>query len=213
MTVFTRSAIIGLFHNLILQGSVDPLWTAAEKDFYFNEAADMVHAALVEADLDLFITRGAVISHAGAGVYPLPDDCYAVKWVQDAEGPYRRVDHYSEQELEQVGYVLADENLLLVNVDADQCPSTLTLDYVREPKEIPAWDGTPDPETIEDDADFLDYQPDFPLNTSRGARCLARIIQSLAQSKDQSASQDLMAHVNSVISRFVDRMVARAQSE
>lgn len=213
MTVWTRSAIIGRFESLILQGNVDPLWSSTEKDFYFHEAVDLVHSALVEADLDLFVTRGAVIASNGDGSYDLPADCYAVKWVEDSEGVYRPVDHYSEKEIEQIGYSLVDETLILVNVSESDWPATLTIDYIREPKEIPEWDGTPDPETIEDDADFLDYQPDYPMNTARGARCLARVIQILAKTKDDSVSEAESKHVNNVIGRFVDRLISRKQFE
>lgn len=199
-----RSAIIALAKELILQGSGDPAWGYREWDTLFCEAVDIMHEALTAADLDLFVTRDATISLTG-DVFPLPSDLHSVKWVSDADGPVRAVDHYSEKESYGVGYTLQDENLILVNWDGP-VPTTLTIDYVREPKEISAWAGSDDPDTDE-------YEPDFPLNTSRGARTLARVMSVMAKIKDGSNDQAGMDQANTAANRFVDRLLSRRQFE
>lgn len=199
-----RSDIIALAKELILQGSGDPLWSYTEWGLLFCEAVDIFHEALIAADLDLFVTRGATLTLSGSS-YPLPSDLHAVKWLEDVNGPIRPVDHFSEKEDESVGFTLADENLILVNWLGD-FPATLTIDYVRDPKEIATWDGNADPDTTA-------YDPDFPLNTARGGRSLARCMSVLARIKDGSNDQVAMEQAKAVADRFVDRLLSRRQFE
>lgn len=213
-----RSEIIDLGFALILQGNrdsenplsaADPMWSPTEKDFFFNEAVDFCHEAFVLADTDFFKTRGATIDLvAGTMKYELPADFHSLLHVEDSSGKIRRVDLRSEKERFQIGYVLEDDYLVLVNWSGS-APSTLTIDYHREPKEIPAWNGQPDP------ADDPDYVPDAPLNTNRGARVLARIIAILARSKPEDGSADSTGFTlaQKAANRFVDRMLSRAEAE
>jgi hypothetical protein len=200
--------IIALAKSLILQGDVDPMWSSTQWHLYFCEAVEILHEAIVAADLDMFVTRDITLTLVGEA-YALPDDLYAVKWVTDSDGdPIHPVDHTEEKRDEWSGYTLADESLIIVNYDDP--PATLLIDYVRLPKEIDAWTSSTAPTSAED---IAAQTPDWPLSTSRGGRVLARIMQHLAKADDDNSSQIQMSLAKSAADRFVDRLLSRKQFE
>ncbi len=54
-----------------------------------------------------------------------------------------------------------------------------------------------------------DFIPDPPLDTERGAKVLARILQYLAQNKDGTMTEAVSGHINRIVDRFTDRLYQR----
>ena len=203
-----RSQIIALAQGQILQGGTDPFWSYAEWDHFFNEAVDMLHSAFVAADSDFFQSVDATISHTSNGVYTLPSDFHAMMYCEDSEGEIKPLTQYEIKSMEVSGLRIVENTLRLENWQTDW-PATLTIDYIREPKDIPAWDGTDDALKGSD----ATYTPDAPLDTNRGARTLARIMVALAKVKDENITREQYQLAEQIANRFVDRFLSRSQAE
>lgn len=198
-----RSEIIDLARSLILQGNIDPLWTAAEWDVCFNEAVNMLHEAFVDSDSGYFIKRDFAITLTN-GRGTLPADFFSMVFVSDDQGAINALDRDDDHLNSVSGFVLEEDEIVLRNWDV--YPATITCDYYRLPKEIPAWDGSVDPSSSI-------YTPDPVFATARGGRTIARIIQILAQIKDGTNTDAAHGHAQSVADRFVDRFLSRKESQ
>ena len=196
-----RSKIIELAQELLVQGSIDPFWTTAKWDIMFNEAVDMVHEQLIDGDTGFFLTRNAQLVKDENDHYPLPENMHHIRYLEDSTGEIQSA--MLEDEGTMTGYVIVDNHLELVDWRGS-LPETLTCHYVRNPKEMTPWNGTEDP----DEPEFI---PDPPLDTARGARVIARIMQLIAQGEDGTLGPANVAHASGIINRFVDHLEARSE--
>lgn len=197
-----RSEIINLGQGLILQGKIDPLWSAAEWDMIFAEAIDLMHESFVDSESDYFICRDYTLTLTD-GKYPLPADFYSMIWLWDDRGQIQAIDNEDRKLHNTQGFGLEDDNLVLFNFDSP--PATIQCDYYRLPKEIPVWDGGIDMSGDE-------YIPDSPFNTLRGARAIARVMQVFAQNKDGTNTDASYQHARDIADRFVDRFLSRKEA-
>jgi hypothetical protein len=131
----------------------------------------------------------------------LPEDLHHVLFVRDSRGEIQSA--AKEEEGTMTGYILIDETLQLVSWSA-QPPSELLIHYVKWPKELPEWTGVEDPDTEE-------FILDYPLRTLRAGRVLARIIQVIAETKDETTNSLTMNHVSSLINGFVNHLSSRTE--
>lgn len=184
----------------MIQGTQDPLWSIAEWDLIFNEAIDILHENLVDADAGYFLRQNVAITKNEDETYSLPSDLYSIVRLGDEAGTIQFGSDTEVYENLMQCFTLQDNKLILHNFASN--PETLYLTYYKDHKDIPTWDGTVDPDTPE-------FTPEPPLDTNRAARTLARIMQVLAQSKDDTNSEESIAHMNNLIERFVDRLHKR----
>lgn len=197
-----RSEIINLTQSLIVQGSIDPLWSNAEWSLMFDEAVDLFHEKLIESDLGFFIVRDQEIERIPEIMaWQLPADLHHILFAYDKSGEIQSAD--KEPEGAMTGYIVVDDKLRLVEW-RDSPPDQVKIHYVKWPKELPDWDGGEDPDTEE-------YNLDYPFNTKRAGRVLARIIQVIAETKDSSLTQNQLSHASSIIDNYVDHLTSRTE--
>mgnify|MGYP000201798808 CR=1 FL=1 len=212
----TRSKIIARARARILNGATDPMWSSQEWGDLFQDALDRVWHELLLCGEDFFVTRRATVPHVGSGVYTLPSDFFALLWVEEPNGsPVYNVGSYHLERVElKCGYRLNGQSLLLVNWDSADYPTSLVIDYQTTPKEMDDWDGTDDPTTDNGTppAPITTYEPDWPLNTQRGGRLLAKIMSHLAKAKDRTMTPEEDALVSAAIEDFVSHFRNRNQA-
>lgn len=203
-----RSDIINLAKKLIMQGDIDPLWSNAEWSLFFDEAVDIIHEALVDSESGYFEVRDFFIEPDEDGLgYTLPDDFYSMIYVRDPEGKLEHLDRNEEHEYKTAGYIIVDNRIYLRNIE--KVPyRPLTIDYYRLPKEMPLYEGGSDlGNSVSNNPE--DFIPDPPLDTERGAKVLARILQYLAQNKDGTMTEAVSGHIKRIVDRFTDRLYQR----
>ena len=201
-----RSDIINLAKKLIMQGDIDPLWSNEEWSMFFDEAVDIVHEALVDSETGFYEVRDYVIEPDENGKYQLPEDFYSMIFVRDSMG---RLEHLSvdvERNYGTTGYIILGDVLEIRNADSRLTP--IYIDYYKLPKSMPIYEGGSDEgNSVSNNPD--DFVPDPPLNTLRGAKVLARILQYLAQNKDGTMTETVAGHINRIVDRFTDRLYQR----
>lgn len=201
-----RSDIINLAKKLIMQGDIDPLWSNEEWSMFFDEAVDIVHEALVDSETGFYEVRDYVIEPDENGKYQLPEDFYSMIFVRDSMG---RLEHLSvdiERNYGTTGYIILGDVLEIRNADSRLTP--IYIDYYKLPKSMPIYEGGSDEgNSVSNNPD--DFVPDPPLNTLRGAKVLARILQYLAQNKDGTMTESVAGHINKIVDRFTDRLYQR----
>ena len=201
-----RSDIINLAKKLIMQGDIDPLWSNEEWSMFFDEAVDLVHEALVDSETGFYEVRDYVIEPDENGKYQLPEDFYSMIFVRDSMG---RLEHLSidvERNYGTTGYIILGDVLEIRNADSRLTP--IYIDYYKLPKSMPIYEGGSDEgNSVSNNPD--DFVPDPPLNTLRGAKVLARILQYLAQNKDGTMTETVAGHINRIVDRFTDRLYQR----
>lgn len=210
----TRSTIIARAKARILQGADDPLWSAQEWGDIFQEALDRVWHELLLCNEDFFVVRKQAITHVSAGLYTLPSDFFGLIWCEESDGSpiYPVGSLYRERVDLRVGFRLLGSSLQLVNWDSSTYPTTLYIDYQQTPKEMADWAGTADPTTAgTPPAAITTYEPDWPLNTQRGARLLAKIMAHIAKAKDRTMTPEEDALVSAAVDDFVSHYRNRNQ--
>lgn len=201
-----RSSIIGLAQDDIPQGSVDTQWSIATWDRFFCEAIDALHDAVVSADLDYFLVRGATLTKNSGDTYDLPTDFHAMIRVRDTEGEaINRLTRADEDSGLVIGWVLTADVLQLLNWEGDY-PATLICDYRKRPKEMAVWDGTDD--SVK--ATPAQYEPDSPFDKRQAVNVLARMISYLASCKDEAATTEQASVLKNFADGFVDRFMSRS---
>lgn len=201
-----RSDIINLAKKLIMQGDIDPLWSNAEWSLFFDEAVDIIHEALVDSDSGYYQVRDFMIEPDENNEYQLPEDFYSMIHVRDSLGRLEHLTPDEERKYGTTGYIILGDRLLIRNADARLTP--IYIDYYRLPKTMPLYEGGSDEgNSISNNPE--DFIPDPPLNTEKGGRVLARIIQYIAQNKDGTNTEIITAHINKVVDRFTDRLYQR----
>lgn len=192
----TAAEIIAKAQARIPQGDIDDNWSAQEWIDYLNDSIDMIHEAIVDADLPFYIVPNHTISKSGDNLYPLPDDCYAVLWVQDIGGEaIEHVDRESRREDGIPGFVFTNGNIELVNWGVD-LPTSITIDYRKHPAIISQPTET----------------PEAPLHTERAARILAKLMCAMALAKDEALTMEQKQLADAAISTFVDRLGSMDQT-
>ena len=203
-----RSEIIDMAKRLIMQGEIDPLWSNTEWSIFFDEAVDIIHEALVDSESGYFEVRDFKIEpDEETRSYPLPEDFYSMIYCRDSLGKLEHLDKNEERKYETAGYIIVDDSILLRNIGTNIL-KPIFIDYYRLPKEMPEYEGGSDLGNSASNKEE-DFTPDPPLNTLRGARTIARVIQLLAQNKDQTVTEAVMAHISKVVDRFTDRLSNR----
>ena len=190
------SDIIAKAQARIPQGTLDSEWSSAEWLDYLNDSLDMAHEAIVDAALPYYIVSATSLAKGSGALFPLPDGCYAVLWVQDDQGEQIEfMDHQDRHENEYTGFVLTNNNIELVNWDGN-LPATITIDYRKHPTII----------------SVLTEIPEAPLHDDRGARLLAKLMVVLAAAKDEALTVEQKAIADAAISTFVDRLGSMNQT-
>lgn len=203
-----RSDIIKLAKNLIMQGSIDPLWTDAEWSIFFDEAVAILHEALVDSETGFFEEHDFKIEPDENGKYPLPENFYSMIHVRDNLGTLEHLTEEEERDYGTTGYILVNNDLCIRNADGHL--GTIYIDYFTFPKEMPMWEGGDDSGNSVD-PDPSHFIPDPPLDTPRGARAIARIMQYIAQNKDGTMSDAVSSHISGVVDRFTYRLYKRTR--
>jgi hypothetical protein len=169
----------------------------------FCEAVELIHEDLIDSELGYFVVRDHLIDciDPDKKLYQLPEDLHHILFVRDQQGEIQSAD--KEQEGTMAGYVVVDDKIQLVSWNG-RPSDQLTIHYIKWPKELPDWTGDTDPDTEE-------YQLDYPLSTPKAGRVLARIIQIVAETKDETATPTTMSHVSSIIDGFVNHLSSRTE--
>ncbi|MBP5468380.1 MAG: hypothetical protein J6Z11_03960 [Candidatus Riflebacteria bacterium] len=201
-----RSDIINLAKKLIMQGDIDPLWSNAEWSLFFDEAVDLVHEALVDSETGYFEVRDYMIEPDEEGKFQLPEDFYSMIYARDSLGKLEHLTIDEERNNGTTGYIILGDRLEIRNADSRLTP--VYIDYYRLPKTMPLYEGGSD-EGNSVSNNIEDFIPDPPLDTERGAKVLARILQYLAQNKDGTMTEAVSGHINRIVDRFTDRLYQR----
>lgn len=201
-----RSDIISLAKKLIMQGDIDPLWSNEEWSMFFDEAVDLVHEALVDSETGFYEVRDYVIEPDENGKYQLPEDFYSMIYVRDSIGRLEHLSMDEERKHGTTGYIILGDILEIRNADSRLTP--IYIDYYKLPKSMPVYEGGSDEgNSVSNNPD--DFVPGPPLDTLRGAKVLARILQYLAQNKDGTMTETVAGHINKIVDRFTDRLYQR----
>ena len=201
-----RSDIIKLAKKLIMQGDIDPLWSDAEWSLFFDEAVDLIHEALVDSETGFYEVRDYKIEPDEEGIYQLPEDFYSMIYVRDSMGRLEHLTIDEEHNYGTTGYIIIGNSLEIRNADSRLTP--IYIDYYKLPKSMPLYEGGSDEgnSVSNNPGDFI---PDPPLDTDRGAKVIARVLQYLAQNKDGTMTEAVAGHINKVVDRFTDRLYQR----
>jgi hypothetical protein len=153
-----------------------------------------------------FCKRKEAVTHAGSGVYNLPEDFYELIWVQDPDStPFYPVNIKKEREELKPGFVVNGQQLIIVNWET--LPDNLYVDYRHFPKEFADWTGGDDPEETT-------YELDYPLNNQRGLRLISNIIPVMAKVKDGSLTEaEFQANITQELVNFMPRYYADMTSK
>lgn len=201
-----RSDIIKMAQKLIMQGDIDPLWSDTEWSMFFDEAVGILHEALVDSETGFFEVRDFMIEPDEDSHYPLPEDFYSMIYCRDKHSRLEHLTNEEEHDYGTTGFIIVDNHIEIRNADLKPVP--IFIDYYKYPKEMPIWNGSSDLGNS-GDIDPLTFTPDPPLDTPRGARAIARIMQYIAQAKDGTVSDVVTSHINGVVDRFTYRLYQR----